>query len=128
MYAPDKIIKMNMDKATKGVVESLILAMDGLEDARSQAPMVAWTDNDPPADNIIEARLRGKFYGARNVTYRHFLRAVLEAPEGTNLPLQILEYAKRCVQAMKHSCKSFSACTQPGERLIVTNCWGTAHA
>lgn len=92
------------------------------------AHVVAWHHSDPPAEDILEARLRGKFYGAQNITYRHFLRAVLDYGGSEKFPRKVLEYAKKCVEAMKNSCRSFTNCMGPGERLIVTNSWGTAHA
>lgn len=94
----------------------------------SASPDISWKDEDPPATNILQARLRGKFYGAQNITYRHFLRAVLDYDGKGTFPEKVLEYARNCVYAMKHSCRSFTHCTGLGERLIVTNCWGTAHA
>lgn len=94
----------------------------------SVTPDVAWHHNAPPADNILEARLRGKYYGAQNITYRHFLRAVLDSDASASFPDKVIEYAMNCVSAMKKSCQSFTRCHEPGERLIVTNCWGTAHA
>lgn len=109
----------------ESVIETL---MQSLDSWATVAPLVTWRDDDPPANDILEARLRGKYYGAENVTYRHFLRAVLDFEDQTNFPPKLLEYAKKCVYAMKHSCEAFTNCTMPGERLIVTNCWGTAHA
>ena len=37
-----------------------------------------WDDDDPPADNINDARLRGKFYGAQYIIHRPFLHAALD--------------------------------------------------
>ena len=37
-----------------------------------------WEDHDPPADNINDARLRGKFYGAQYIIHRPFLHAALD--------------------------------------------------
>ena len=37
-----------------------------------------WEDQDPPADNINDARLRGKFYGAQYIIHRPFLHAALD--------------------------------------------------
>ena len=37
-----------------------------------------WEDIDPPADNINDARLRGKFYGAQYIIHRPFLHAALD--------------------------------------------------
>jgi hypothetical protein len=49
----------------------------------------SWSDNDPPASDIIIARLRGKYYGARYVCTRPYLDYALhvmgEAKKGTPL-------------------------------------------
>jgi hypothetical protein len=37
-----------------------------------------WKENDPPAKDILAARLRAKFYGAQVVMYRPFVRQVLQ--------------------------------------------------
>ena len=37
-----------------------------------------WEDDDPPANNINDARLRGKFYGAQYIIHRPFLHAALD--------------------------------------------------
>lgn len=34
---------------------------------------LAWSDDDPPATDILAARLRGKYYGARYVATRPYL-------------------------------------------------------
>ena len=102
--------------------------MQSLDTYAALAKLVSWKDDDPPATDILDARLRGKYYGAQNITYRHFLRAVLDSGDQANFPPKLVEYARRCVYAMKHSCEAFTRCTKPGERLIVTNSWGTAHA
>jgi hypothetical protein len=36
-----------------------------------------WDDNDPPATDILGARLRAKYYGAKVITYRSFVLRIL---------------------------------------------------
>lgn len=85
-------------------------------------------DNAPPSDDILESRLRGKMYGAQVVTYRHFLRMVLNKPSEPNNEISkpIMMYAERCIRALFNSSKAFWG--MKGGRLIVTNVWGTCHA
>jgi len=110
-------------------------------------------DAGEPADNIIEARLRAKYYGAQVITYRHFIIEILNlnytgkavtnsgeemdtgykpnvdvpavGPKEEIKPLA-LEYSRKCLQALIHSTKAFYGLREG--RLIVTNIWGTAHA
>ncbi|KAL9614805.1 MAG: hypothetical protein Q9167_000715 [Letrouitia subvulpina] len=41
-------------------------------------PGLQWKDTDPPASNINDARLRAKFYGAKYIVHRPFLRHALD--------------------------------------------------
>ena len=46
---------------------------------RARLPeQLQWDDHQPPADNINDARLRGKFYGAQYIIHRPFLHAALD--------------------------------------------------
>ena len=46
---------------------------------RARLPeQLQWDDGHPPADNINDARLRGKFYGAQYIIHRPFLHAALD--------------------------------------------------
>jgi len=38
---------------------------------------MAWEENDKPATDILEARLRAKYYGANVITYRPFVLKIL---------------------------------------------------
>lgn len=117
-----------------------------------------WTDEDPPAGEILQARLRAKYYGAQVITYRHFVLKILEHSAaktskpgeqissefktGIDVPSinsnatrpeevdpKVLEYAKKCIRALIKSTTAFYGVGDPTQdRLIVTNIWGTAHA
>jgi hypothetical protein len=117
-----------------------------------------WTDADPPAKDILEARLRAKYYGAQVITYRHFVLKILEhsaaktskpgeqissefktgiavpsinskATRPEDFDPKVLEYAKKCIRALNKSTTAFYGVGDPiTQRLIVTNIWGTAHA
>jgi hypothetical protein len=105
------------------------------------APSMVWEETDPPAGDILSARLRAKYYGTEVITYRPFLKMVMNRPsqvtknaDGTldtsipleNISLKILNYAKLCIKALENSTRAFHG--MEGGRLIVTNVWGTAHA
>jgi hypothetical protein len=38
---------------------------------------MAWEEEDDPAKDILEARLRAKYYGAKMITYRPFVLKIL---------------------------------------------------
>lgn len=92
-------------------------------------PMI-WDSDEAPSDNILHARLRAKFFGAEVLTYRPFLKMILNRPEekpgsSGSIPVRILNVAEKCIYAMQRSTQAF---TNIQGRLIVTNIWGTAHA
>lgn len=119
------------------------------------APNFGWDqkdENNPYASDILGARLRAKFYGARVITYRDFLLKILRrSSEGSNPDQQhsnnisrglaptsstdtdiepiTIQYAELCIKALIKSTMSFHGLGNPTvKRLIVTNIWGTAHA
>lgn len=71
-------------------------------------------------------------YGAQVITYRHFLRMVLNSKyTHPNMPQKeiskpIVHMAGKCIRALFYSTQAFWG-MGPG-RLIVTNNWGTSHA
>jgi hypothetical protein len=101
------------------------------------APTMSWDANDPPANDILGARLRAKFYGAQVITYRHFVLKILDysASKEKNIPSdtintefvdgifvpnisrgvssgegidpQVLEYARLCIKALISSTTAF---------------------
>lgn len=92
-----------------------------------QQPGMLWGENDPPSDNILAARIRAKLYGAKVITYRHFLRMILNRGDHwQNISKQIIDYAEKGIRALENSTMAFYG--MKGGRLIVTSVWGTAHA
>ena len=53
-------------------------SLKSLEHIQAFAPNMQWGPDDPPATDILRARLRAKYYGAKVITYRHFLLQILE--------------------------------------------------
>lgn len=112
-----------------------------------------WKEDDPLPTNILDARMRAKFFGAEVITYRHFVLKILEHSEARSRNMepatdefrenvrvptinkndrtdeihpQALIYAKRGLRALIQSTTAFHGLGEG--RLIVTNVWGTAHA
>ncbi|GAB7348360.1 hypothetical protein MBLNU459_g6801t1 [Dothideomycetes sp. NU459] len=123
---------------------------------RSVARGTLWNDGEKPHDDILVARLRAKFYGARYVITRPFLDYALhvmdEVKDGRRLEdvtrdakgnqrpnalalfraiqsmteEEIQVKAKICVESAMQSTVAFDKVRD--HRLIVTNIMGTAHA
>jgi hypothetical protein len=115
-----------------------------------------WSDHDPPANNILDARLRGKYWGTLYIITRPLLNWALQYAkepsiaqkeeimlnEGTPTTnwtididsMEVMRTCKMCVFAAKQSTKAFDglmgfgADGQPTKRPIVTNIFGTSHA
>ncbi|KAK6951395.1 hypothetical protein Daesc_007930 [Daldinia eschscholtzii] len=107
-----------------------------------------WNDNDPPANDILGARLRAKYWGSQVILYRPFLRAILERepwpyhnqagspdaqhpPEYSEVPpgvdTRIVKYASLAIYALVESTRAFHGIPS-SQRIIITNVFGTAHA
>lgn len=116
--------------------------VDSIPNMSTVAPSMVWSESDPPANEILAARLRAKYYGTEVITYRPFLKMVMNRPSrissgfsteepDDSIPLEnispkIMNYTKLCIRAMENSTRAFHG--MEGGRLIVTNVWGTAHA
>ncbi|KAI8396497.1 hypothetical protein FOFC_21045 [Fusarium oxysporum] len=71
-YAPEDPAKPGKDKFRNvGVVSDAVSGMHWV------APSFAFREDDPPADDILAARLRAKYWGAQVITYRPFIRQIL---------------------------------------------------
>jgi hypothetical protein len=108
---------------------------------------------DPPAGDILAARLRAKYWGAQVITYRHFVREILESnfnkispseplpltsggirsdvrvpgigPDN-NISPKLLNYAIRGIRGLIESTRAFHGLEE--KRFIITNVFGTSHA
>ena len=115
-----------------------------------------WHDNDPPATEILAARLRAKYWGARYIMNRPFLdyalHIMVHAHNGGSIEsaavdrngnrrdkaeLHLLTAMKQmsdeeiftaCKRCIEAAMQSTVAFDNVPERLIVTNIHGTAHA
>lgn len=128
-----------------------------LRDARDfWVPQVyKWNEDEPPADDILSARLRAKYWGSQVIIYRVYIRAILEADELSppvlsgrppqpedwaamgidvgnqmvppNVDPRILNFARLGIHALIESTRAFHG-LDASQRLIITNVFGTAHA
>ena len=120
-----------------------------LESIPVWAPNMTWDENDDPARDILGARLRAKFYGAQNITYRHFVLKILDhcASKEKNIPSdtvnaefghdirvpniikgvegvegidsKVLEYASLCIKALIKSTTAFHGLGDPGSVRLI---------
>lgn len=54
------------------------LVADAVSGMHWVAPSFAFREDDAPADDILAARLRAKYWGAQVITYRPFIRQILQ--------------------------------------------------
>lgn len=150
-YAPEDPAAPKTHESKLRNVEYMVSAVS---DMQWVAKRYAFKESDPPAEDILAARLRGKYWGAQVITYRPFVRMILEfnhsrkhatGPEAmefrmgnvlqtlysstTSLDIdpKVSEFARRGIKALVESTRAFHGL---GEDLrpIITNVFGTAHA
>ncbi|PFH62617.1 hypothetical protein XA68_12869 [Ophiocordyceps unilateralis] len=148
-YAPEDPSAPKTHESKLRSVEYLASAVSGM---KWVAHRYAFREDDPPADDILAARLRGKYWGAQVITYRPFVRMILElnhsrkhaaGPEMLEFRMgnvyqrmptsvekidpQVCELARKGIKALVESTRAFHGL---GEDLrpIITNVFGTAHA
>ncbi|KAH8587198.1 hypothetical protein B0O99DRAFT_527231 [Bisporella sp. PMI_857] len=118
--------------------------LEAMETSLNEVRKGAWTNDDPPANNILEARLRAKFYSAKAILYRSYVTQILERPavkdnksrnatisdqykngiampqvnknatELSNLDPKYVEYAKEGIKALIKSTTVFYHLGDPG--------------
>src|SRR5450432_4141243 len=102
------------------IIEAMV---DSIPTMSTVAPSMVWSDSDPPANDILAARLRAKYYGTENITYRPFLKMVMNRPSWlargcredrppSSIPLEdispkIMNYSKLCIRALENSTRAF---------------------
>ncbi|EXL39184.1 hypothetical protein FOCG_18203 [Fusarium oxysporum f. sp. radicis-lycopersici 26381] len=72
-YAPEDPAKPCKDK-----FRNVDLVSDAVSGMRWVSSSFAFREDDPPADDILAARLRAKYWGAQVITYRPFIRQILQ--------------------------------------------------
>jgi hypothetical protein len=114
-----------------------------------------FSEADPPASDILSARLRAKYWGSQVIVHRNFIDMILHSEsipkhifdsalppreqwvmhgiqlEGCIIPPNIdpraLNYARVGINALVESTRAFHG-LDPRNRLLVTNIFTTAHA
>ncbi|KAJ2961827.1 hypothetical protein NQ176_g10975 [Zarea fungicola] len=129
---------------------------DAVSGMKWVGPSFAFKEDDPPASDILSARLRAKYWGAQVLTYRPFLRQMLQFsyvknhpttgqppssefraeveapridPQARNvadLDPHILVLAQKAIKALIESTRAFHGLGD--KRPIITSVFGTAHA
>lgn len=116
-------------------------------------PAYQFSEEDPPATDILNARLRAKYWGAQVITYRPCIKMILdlsfdlrceEAGPGVpiaqtlqdvsretqdkvrSLPHEVWDHAGKGIKALVQSTQAFHGLGP--QRPIITNVFGTAHA
>ncbi|KAL2141273.1 hypothetical protein VTI28DRAFT_2645 [Corynascus sepedonium] len=148
LYNPDKPVPGDV---SSGVVNSIDYIEHLIDIGLFVPPAFKFAHNDPPADEILAARLRAKYWGAQVITYRPFIKDILELNfqkksnetpmpasdfrpglvvpvigPNNDIPPQMMEYAAKGITALIESTRAFHGLKE--KRYIVTNIFGTAHA
>ncbi|KAK3686073.1 hypothetical protein B0T22DRAFT_240664 [Podospora appendiculata] len=117
-------------------------------DMRFVPPEFMFDHSDPPAPDLLSARLRAKYWGAQVITYRPFIRRILEhnhkamwaeSPasisgvantngDGTpgEFPQDVIDHAVKGIRGLIESTRAFHRVED--KRFVITNVFGTAHA
>ena len=62
----------------KEYFKSIDASLENLEKLAKATPNMQWDEDEEPANDILQARLRAKYYGAKVITYRPALLKILE--------------------------------------------------
>lgn len=152
-YAPDDPNKAGEDK-----FKNVDVVSDAVSEMNWVAPSFKFRENDPPANDILSARLRAKYWGAQVITYRPFVRQILQFSHAIkyyatpDFPAVATEFRQDVVapsihpsakthgeidrrvitlaqKGIKALIESTRAFHELGDkRPIITNVFGTAHA
>ncbi|KOS20296.1 Xylanolytic transcriptional activator xlnR [Escovopsis weberi] len=154
-YSPDDKNRVESEEF-KTKVKNVDIVSLGVSDMSWVPQSFAFHEEDGPASDILAARLRAKYWGAQVITYRPFVRQILQwsfekefhpgrpsiiwsglrdgiapnIPTSTtatsDLPPAIVELAEKGIKALIESTRAFHGLGQT--RPIITNVFGTAHA
>lgn len=141
LYNPENPQPLETHSAGGGIIEIIQNSLD----MRFVPPEFKFLESDPPAKDILSARLRAKYWGARVITFRPFIRQILEhnfdKAMSTTSPMQgvspagriqddfsddVKAYAQKGIKALVESTRAFHGVED--KRFIITNVFGTAHA
>ncbi|KAJ6436396.1 C6 finger domain-containingprotein [Purpureocillium lavendulum] len=124
LYAPNNGITSERFHSG-GLFREVSWLSKGISDMKWIPPSLDFQERDGPAHDILGARLRGKYWGAQVITYRPFVKVVLESRDKA-LDQEIFDLARKGITALIESTRAFHGLGD--ERPIITNVFGTAHA
>lgn len=157
-YAPDADEKAMDSKELDPKFKTVDSVADAVSGMQWVAKSFAFQESDPPAGDILAARLRAKYWGAQNITYRPFIRQILQWSEsmqnhssspsgyavsefrqGVTAPVidpsikSPKEIPTAVIDFARRGIKALIESTRSfhglgTERPIITNVFGTAHA
>lgn len=150
-YSPD-------DSSKPEGLKNVGLVAGGVSGMRWVPASFRFNETDPPANDILSARLRGKYWGAQMITYRPFVRQILQwsfevkrHPSSPHIPVMseyrdgiIAPYIRPDTKTPSQLDPSIIELARKGivaliestrafqglgdKRPIITNVFGTAHA
>lgn len=126
LYNPKHLLHIQEQLAETKAIEGI------LNKADVWADKYHFNTDDPPAEDLLHARFRAKFWGANVITYRPYLENIMRQshsgsrPEGSPIDPSVIEYAKKGINALINSTEAFH--NVKDRRFIITNVFGTAHA
>ncbi|KAK1750565.1 hypothetical protein QBC47DRAFT_119169 [Echria macrotheca] len=150
LYNPEDVqsLKYQAGTPTGNIIEWIQSSLD----MRFVPAEFKFKHNDPPATDILAARLRAKYWGAQVITYRPFIRQILghnhkklsmrspadfnadgsgqsgmqDVSMDTEITDDMVENAVKGIRALIESTRAFHGLED--KRFVITNVFGTAHA
>ena len=149
LYNPEKPQLDPLNAKPGTATDRLMNWIKGQLTPKSVPELFQWDLNDPPAKDVLSARLRAKYWGAQVIAHRPFIQRILDTnykyfvesratpmgdgsnPQNGNPPSpefsrETIDYAKMGIQALVESTRAFH--NVEDKRFVVTNVFGTAHA
>ncbi|KAF5572951.1 hypothetical protein FPCIR_14141 [Fusarium pseudocircinatum] len=144
-----------LKKADGDVLKKVDLVSHDVSGMHWVPPSFTFREDDPPADDVLAARLRAGYWSTQILLYRPFLKQILYSSQSisnhTQTPTsnitdyedtatysvshiarkhdetspQILELARKGIKALIEGCRAFHGLGD--KRPIITNVFGTAH-
>ena len=155
LYDPSKSQQSQLPQVLQGNF-NIARYIEGALEMKFVPPEFRFHEEDPPATDILAARLRAKYWGAQVITFRPFIKQILHfnvqksatdspvpalgdfrsdlavpviGPEVTtekDIDARVIEYARKGIFALIQSTRAFHGLGP--QRFIITNVFGTAHA
>jgi hypothetical protein len=83
-YAPTPV--SHIADARRGRFQNVSLVADAVSGMQWVAPSFAFEEDDPPGKDILTVRLREKYWSAQAITYRPFIRQILQFSDSIKHP------------------------------------------